>query len=59
VRCRISRAQAHQHLCGLLLGGLDRHKAHPRPAHRLADRLGIGGIVLVARHIRLDPLRRQ
>jgi hypothetical protein len=27
--------------------GLDRHEAHARPLHRLADRLGIGPVVLL------------
>jgi hypothetical protein len=52
-------AQADQHLRRLPLGRLDRNKAHPRPAHRFADRLRIGAVVLVARHIGLDQLRRQ
>ena len=41
----------------LLLDVLDWNKSHARAAHRLADRLGIGGIVLVALHVRLDELR--
>jgi hypothetical protein len=32
----------------LLVGRLDRHKAHRRPHNRLANRFGIGGIVLIA-----------
>jgi hypothetical protein len=32
----------------LPLRALDRHEAHSRAAHRFADRLGIGGIVLLA-----------
>jgi hypothetical protein len=52
-------AQAEQHLRRLPLRCLDRNKAHPRPAHRLADRLRIGLVVLVARDIGLDQLRRQ
>ena len=36
-----------QHHRGLLRDRLDRHKAHVRPNHRLADGLGIGRIVLV------------
>jgi hypothetical protein len=43
----------------LLILGLDRHKAHARTMHRLADRLGIGLVVLVALHVRLDILRRH
>ena len=37
----------------LLLDRLDRNKAHRRPGDRLGDRLGIGGIVLVALDVRL------
>ena len=43
----------------LLLLRLDRHKAHRRAGHRLADRRGIGRIVLVALEIGLDVLRRH
>ena len=32
----------------LLVLALDRHEAHVRPLHRLADRLGVGRIVLAA-----------
>jgi hypothetical protein len=32
----------------LLRDGLDRHEPHRRPANGLADRLGVGSIVLVA-----------
>jgi hypothetical protein len=38
---------------------LDWHKPHPRPAHPLADRLGIGRVSLVAPHIGLGIGRRQ
>jgi hypothetical protein len=37
-----------QHQGALLLGAFDRHEAHRRPCYRLADCLGIGGIVLAA-----------
>ena len=36
-----------QHGRGLLLDRLDRDEAHGRPDHGLADRLGVGGVVLV------------
>jgi hypothetical protein len=37
---------------GLLLDRLHRDKAHGRAGHRLADRLGIGGVMLVGFHVR-------
>src|SRR5208282_6344146 len=40
----------------LLRCALDRHEAHRRPDHRLADRLGIVGIILVALAIGLHEL---
>ncbi|VIO74458.1 hypothetical protein CI1B_52310 [Bradyrhizobium ivorense] len=43
----------------LLRDALHRHKAHRRPAHRLADRLRVPAIVLVALHIRLHIGRRH
>ena len=43
----------------LLLGVLDRHKPHGRPAHRLADRLGVDLVILAALDVRLDVLRRE
>jgi hypothetical protein len=43
----------------LLHLGLDRDKAHRGPAHRLADRLGIGRVVLVAPHVGLRIGRRD
>src|ERR1022692_3180256 len=43
----------------LLLDALDRYEAHARPAHRLADRFGIGDIVFVRLHVRLHKLRRH
>src|SRR5688500_6486676 len=36
----------HQHL--LLLRALDGHEAHSGPGHGLADRLGIGSVILVS-----------
>jgi hypothetical protein len=36
----------------LLLRHLDRHKAHRRPLDRLANRFGIGGILLIALDVR-------
>jgi hypothetical protein len=48
-----------QQQCGLLLGCLDCHKPHARPAHRLADRFRIGRVVLVALEVGLDVLRRH
>ena len=60
------RALAHQLLAAtmqqltcLLLRRLDRHKAHPRALNRLANRFGVGRIVLVAFNVRLDVLRRH
>ena len=42
---QIARTVLHQ--LTLLLGrGLDPHETHRRAPHRLADRLGVGGIVL-------------
>src|SRR4030095_4086498 len=38
---------------------LDRHKAHRRAPNLLANRFGIGGIVLVALDVRLHVLRRH
>ena len=43
----------------LLLARLDRDEAHVRPAHRLADRLGVGSIGLVTLDVGLDVLRRD
>jgi hypothetical protein len=48
---------AHQHQGCLLLGRLHRHEAHRRPAHRLAQRLGVRRIVLAALDVGLDQLR--
>src|SRR5262245_27729938 len=61
-----TRTLAHQPLpatvqqhSSLLVSRLDRHKAHRRAPNRLADRFGIGGIVLVALDVRLHVLRRH
>src|SRR5271166_2232198 len=43
----------------LLLDRLHLHKSHRRPAYRLADRLRVGRIVLVALDISLHILRRH
>jgi len=42
------------HQLPLLLGRFDLHETHRRAPNRLADRLGVGGIVLVT----LDELHR-
>jgi hypothetical protein len=42
------RAGLEPHPRCLLFNCLDRHEAHGRPGHRLADGFGIGGIGLVA-----------
>lgn len=44
---------------GLLLNALDRHELHFRSSNHFADRLGVGRIVLVRLHVRLDGLRRN
>src|ERR1019366_2600332 len=44
----VALACAVHHEAGLLLGGLDRHEAHVRPLHRLADRRSVGGVGLAA-----------
>ncbi len=54
---KVTRAMQHQ--LPLLLDRFDLHKTHGRPPHRLADRLGIGGIVLVALDVGLHVLRRH
>src|ERR1039458_8737033 len=59
VRCRIKRSRAMQHQPALLLGRFDLYKTHGRPPHRLADRLGVGRIVLVALDVGLHVLRRH
>jgi hypothetical protein len=48
-----------QHHHALLLHSLHGNKAHGRPAHCLADRLGIGGIVLLAFDVGLHVARRH
>ena len=60
------RALTHQqvaypvlHQPPLLLYGLDRDEPHGRAPHRLADRLGIGGIVLVALDVSLHIFGRH
>ena len=47
------------HQLTLLLGRLDRYEPHGWTPHRLADRLGVGGIVLVALDVGLHILRRH
>ena len=46
-----------QHHHALLLRSLHRNKAHGRPAHRLADRLSVGRIVLLAFDVGLHVWR--
>jgi hypothetical protein len=48
-----------QHHRALLFGRLDAHEAHGRSRHRLADRLGIGRVVLAPLYVRLHILRRH
>ena len=48
-----------QHQTALLLRRFDLHEAHGRPSHRLTDRLGVSGIVLVALDVGLHVLRRH
>ena len=48
-----------QHQPALLLDRFDLNKTHSRPPYRLADRLGVGGIVLVALDISFHVLRRH
>jgi hypothetical protein len=43
----------------LLLWILDRHEAHRRPPHSLADRFGISRVVLVALHVWFYVARRH
>ena len=59
-------ALAHQHLTmpedndiGLLVGGLDRDRAHSRARGCLADRFGVVAVVLGPFDERLDVLRRD
>src|SRR5258706_4424975 len=53
----IARAMLHQ--LTLLFGRFDPHEAHGRAPNRLADRLGVSGIVLVALDVGLHILRRH
>jgi hypothetical protein len=46
-----------QHQPALLLGRFDLYEPHGRPPNRLADRLGVGSIVLVALNVSLHVLR--
>jgi len=48
-----------QHQAALLLGCFDRHEAHARPLHCLADRFGIGRVILLAFDVRLHVGRRN
>ncbi len=48
-----------QHQAGLLVGRFHRNEAHVRPLHRLANRLGIGGVILLAFNIGFDIGRRH
>src|SRR5580700_2159883 len=59
VRCRIKRSRAMQHQPALLLGRFDLYETHGRPPRRLADRLGVGRIVLVALDVGLHVPRRH
>src|SRR5262245_26922279 len=54
---KIARPVLHQP--ALLLGRLRPHKSHRRPANRLADRLGVRCVVLVALDVGLHVLRRH
>lgn len=48
-----------EHQAGLLLGCLRLHEPHVRPRHCLADRLGVGGIVLLPLDVELHVGRRH
>ncbi len=52
-------ARPMQHQLALLLGRFDLHKTHGRTSYRLADRLSVGSIVLVALHVCLHIPRRH
>ena len=54
---QIARAVLHQ--LSLLFRRFDLHETHGRASHRLADRLGIGRVVLVALDVGLHVLRRH
>jgi hypothetical protein len=53
------RASQMNVLVTLLRGRYDLHETRGRPPHRLANRLSIGGIVLVALDIGLHVFRRH
>jgi len=48
-----------QHQHALLFWALQANKAHRRPLNRLADRFGIGRIVLAALDVSLHIVRRH
>ena len=48
-----------QHQHALALGALDRHEPHGRPGDRFADRLGVGGVVLLTPNIGLHVAGRH
>ena len=52
-------ARPMQHQLALLLGRFDLHKTHGWAAHRLADRLSVSSIVLVALDVGLHIPRRH
>ncbi len=52
-------ARPMQHQLALLLGRFDPHKTHGWAAHRLADRLSVSSIVLVALDVGLHIPRRH
>ena len=56
---RQQRPGAVEHRHGLLVDALDRHEAHGWPTHRLADRLGVGRVVLVPLEARLHMAWRH
>jgi hypothetical protein len=55
----MTAAGAVHHERRLLRFGLDRHIACARPRHRLADRLGIGPVILVPAHLGFNVPRRD
>jgi hypothetical protein len=56
---RQHQPDAVQHQDALLLDRLRLDEAHRRPADRLADRLCVGGVVLLPLDVRLDVSRRH
>jgi len=52
-------ARPMQHQPALLLGRFDLHKTHGWASHRLADRLGIGSVILVALDVGFHIFRRH